>query len=555
MTVRHNFYFVTISKPIPLLIIQLVIVTCLHAQHPNNPPQEHRVYIYSQNQVFDASTTPESDCFNGVDDNGDGLTDADDTHCYFYLDSINYMDCQPTTIIWACSTIGLHWINLATNEEGIVSPADGLFFIDMTWGPNGKIYAIDFVGRIYEVDPLTWSYTPVGFVGGAVGITVDGSGMLYLATLIGLTGEEGCELVKFDPVTHQKEKILRLSDYGLFASGDCCFLDGFMYISCNGYIAKVDVKSKSVEKLRIKQFPLFTSYGMTSIGDGYLYLTDNTTGIYRLDPATMDATLIARFSASEMQTFGFASYVEACHAPCVKPVVSLGADTVVCTNSPLLLTAQSDRTVSSFLWSNGDTSKIATITSPGTYSIKVANKCETSYDTVVISSASKPIVTLPKDTLICEFSSIVLQNSQTVNNNDRILWSDNSDQPTLRVTAPGTYWLQMSNSCGSAADTVQISPKIDSCECFLYIPNAFSPNNDHVNDVFQISSNCLLKGNIQIFNRWGQSVYRSEDLNQGWNGELAGQVQPEGIYVYTIQFSYTAHPETFTRKGIITLLR
>jgi gliding motility-associated-like protein len=538
-----------------LLIFQLSLVNILHAQQPKAIPQTKKFSSHSHNQQLDQSIIPESDCSNGIDDDGNGLIDSDDSHCYFYLDSINYQDCQPTTILWACSTLGLHWINLATNEEGIVSPADNLFFIDMTWGPNGKIYAIDFVGRVYEVDPLTLSYTPVAFVGGAVGVTVDGSGVLYLVTLIGLTGEDGCELIKFDPITHQTEKILRLSDYGLFASGDCCFLDGFLYVSCNGYIAKVDIKSKSVEKLPIKQLALYTSYGMTSIGDGYLYLTDNTTGIYQLDPATMDATLVARFNSSEMQTFGFASYVEACHAPCVKPKISLGPDTVVCTNSSLVINAQTDRNVSSFLWNDRTTQKIKTITTPGIYTITVANKCESSSDTVVITSAEKPMVALQSDTLICDFTSIVLHNLQLTQERDHFLWSDGSDQPKLIVTAPGTYWLQMSNACGSVADTLQISPKIDSCECFVYIPNAFSPNNDHANEVFRLSSNCLIEGSFQIYNRWGQLVYRSEDLNEGWNGVFAGEVQPEGIYVYTIRFSYPSHPGIFTRKGAITLIR
>ena len=77
-------------------------------------------------------------------------------------------------------------------------------------------------------------------------MTADGAGMLYLTAY---SDVQTCDLLKFNPVTHQGEKIVRLSDYGLLASGDCCFLNGFLYVSCRGYIARVDINTKLVEKL------------------------------------------------------------------------------------------------------------------------------------------------------------------------------------------------------------------------------------------------------------------------------------------------------------------
>jgi gliding motility-associated-like protein len=220
-----------------------------------------------------------------------------------------------------------------------------------------------------------------------------------------------------------------------------------------------------------------------------------------------------------------------------------------------MLNAETDRTVSSFAWSNGTNQKINTITSAGTYWVQVNNMCETSFDTVVVTTADKPSVALQNDTLVCNYSSIVLKNLQPSQPRDRFLWQDNSVQPIFTVTIPGTYWLQASNACGVSADTVKIAGKVDSCECFVYIPNAFSPDNNRANDIFQISSNCLLKGSIQIFNRWGQLVYRSDNLDEGWNGMVAEQLQPEDTYVYAIQFSYMGQPGTFNRKGAVMLLR
>jgi gliding motility-associated-like protein len=64
-----------------------------------------------------------------------------------------------------------------------------------------------------------------------------------------------------------------------------------------------------------------------------------------------------------------------------------------------------------------------------------------------------------------------------------------------------------------------------------------------------------VEGSIEIFNRWGQRVYRSEKLDEGWDGFLAGKLQPEDVYVFTLQFSYTQFAGMFTRKGAFTLIR
>src|SRR5688572_21947293 len=170
-----------------ILIFQLLIVNSLHAQHPKDFPHSHVFSNQGQNQQLDESLSPEFDCSNGLDDNGNGLADMNDSHCYYYFDSINH-NCQPTSILWACSDLGIHWINLATNEDRIVSPSlNNDFFVDIAWVPNGKLYAAGESGKIFEIDPLSWSLTPIDFISGYQpnGMTADGTGMLYLTAYVG----------------------------------------------------------------------------------------------------------------------------------------------------------------------------------------------------------------------------------------------------------------------------------------------------------------------------------------------------------------------------------
>ncbi len=85
----------------------------------------------------------------------------------------------------------------------------------------------------------------------------------------------------------------------------------------------------------------------------------------------------------------------------------------------------------------------------------------------------------------------------------------------------------------------------------LFIPNAFSPNNDQRNDVFSISGSIkCLPSQIKIFNRWGQLVYFSSDITQSWDGTFGSAVSPEGIYYYLI-----VGENGYVRNGSLSLFR
>ncbi|WP_181358341.1 gliding motility-associated C-terminal domain-containing protein [Taibaiella chishuiensis] len=89
----------------------------------------------------------------------------------------------------------------------------------------------------------------------------------------------------------------------------------------------------------------------------------------------------------------------------------------------------------------------------------------------------------------------------------------------------------------------------------LLIPNAFTPNGDGRNDIFQISnfSNEKLI-DFRIFNRWGTILFRSTDPKNGWDGTYKGQEQPMGVYGYLICIGYP-DGKVETYKGTVTLLR
>ena len=92
----------------------------------------------------------------------------------------------------------------------------------------------------------------------------------------------------------------------------------------------------------------------------------------------------------------------------------------------------------------------------------------------------------------------------------------------------------------------------------VYVPNAFSPNGDLINDVFSIYANSDLKevSSLDIFDRWGVLVYHGEALGyeEGWDGTINGKNAPVGAYVFTAQV-LMADDKKRAMQGMLTLVR
>jgi gliding motility-associated-like protein len=90
-------------------------------------------------------------------------------------------------------------------------------------------------------------------------------------------------------------------------------------------------------------------------------------------------------------------------------------------------------------------------------------------------------------------------------------------------------------------------------EVSLYIPNAFSPNGDSKNEIFQPKGTGLLELNGAIFNRWGEQIYSWSGLENGWDGTVNGLKVQNGIYAYIINGKYN-NSRTFTKVGSVMLI-
>ena len=111
-----------------------------------------------------------------------------------------------------------------------------------------------------------------------------------------------------------------------------------------------------------------------------------------------------------------------------------------------------------------------------------------------------------------------------------------------------------SNNC-TTADSLYIT--VDDCSGSIFAPNVFTPNNDGHNDTYRVYSNCAIIKRLCIFNRWGEKVFETTNIDQGWDGTYQGTPQPPSVYVYYLEYYNNTGTTGQVKqlKGSITLLR
>lgn len=201
--------------------------------------------------------------------------------------------------------------------------------------------------------------------------------------------------------------------------------------------------------------------------------------------------------------------------------------------------------------SQNGTSVTYTHTVVGTNVIKLtaSHRCgadSVKYDFIVLPL---PRVNLGVDSIImCPGELKMIGINQTA---DSIFWSTGErdvDSITINgLTSP--IKVEVYNSGCLAKDSVFVSTN-----CDIFIPTAFSPNSDGLNDLFNMMNKSVKTYTLKIFNRWGELVFETNDLNTSWNGTYKGAPCPVDNYTY-IASGVRYNDDAFYLKGTLTLLR
>ncbi|MBS1584965.1 MAG: PKD domain-containing protein [Bacteroidetes bacterium] len=132
--------------------------------------------------------------------------------------------------------------------------------------------------------------------------------------------------------------------------------------------------------------------------------------------------------------------------------------------------------------------------------------------------------------------------------------SSEEENPVKQFNRSGTF-----NVCLTASDTNDCSsmvckPVEASVLELIGVPDAFSPNGDGKNDVLYVRGFGVKTMTVTIYDRWGQKMFATEDMNIGWDGTFKGAKQPADAYVYVLDATFESG-HTFHKQGNITVLR
>ncbi|MDA9563821.1 gliding motility-associated C-terminal domain-containing protein [Flavobacteriales bacterium] len=101
----------------------------------------------------------------------------------------------------------------------------------------------------------------------------------------------------------------------------------------------------------------------------------------------------------------------------------------------------------------------------------------------------------------------------------------------------------------STSNTIETIPEI-----FLYVPNAFTPNGDGLNDTFGALGHGAKEYHMEVFNKWGELIFESDDMGTQWNGTFQGEKVLPGTYIYSINAT-SYYNKDVQRQGSISIVK
>lgn len=237
-----------------------------------------------------------------------------------------------------------------------------------------------------------------------------------------------------------------------------------------------------------------------------------------------------------------------------KPVAQISGDTLVCYNSEFTFIASGGTT---YLWSDGtpsDTLSGIAIDTTSYYVVVGLGKCT---DTAYTSLYAKPLPAIDafNDTTIFLGQSVgihAVADYPVQWLNDDSLSCNDCFNPIANPAHTTTYCVQTQlNGC---VDTACVTVYVDETCGEVFVPSAFSPNDDGNNDCLKAYGNCIKDIVFRVYSRWGEVIFESTNKNECWDGKFKGKDLNTGVYVFTVNAKLYNGEEVFM-KGNVSLFR
>jgi gliding motility-associated-like protein len=132
--------------------------------------------------------------------------------------------------------------------------------------------------------------------------------------------------------------------------------------------------------------------------------------------------------------------------------------------------------------------------------------------------------------------------------------TSNDRDPIHDYDRPGTYYVTLKIVSAEGCESEITLEVVVETDFYIYVPNAFTPDGDGLNECFEIKGVGFDSFEIKIFDRWGNQVFFSDNVEQCWDGSINGQLAPQGVYTYTI-FLRLPFDKIYQKQGAVTVYR
>ena len=211
--------------------------------------------------------------------------------------------------------------------------------------------------------------------------------------------------------------------------------------------------------------------------------------------------------------------------PAFKPVFSIGNDTTLCEGKNLELHVNYKN--ATYLWQDGSKSPVYNVTQQGLYWVKVTNICGLKTDSIVVFYFHPNTVKIGNDTTLC-FDQFTLAAETGFHN---YIWSRELGKGCSDNQISGNYTVNALDNRGcKASGNINVTKK---CEYTIFVPNAIVEQGYGGTEYFK-GKPILLQFTMYVYNKWGDLVFQTNDINNGWNGTYLGKLVPVDVYVWEI---------------------
>ena len=133
--------------------------------------------------------------------------------------------------------------------------------------------------------------------------------------------------------------------------------------------------------------------------------------------------------------------------------------------------------------------------------------------------------------------------------------NSNIKDPIAQPNETTTYTVEITQDDCVGIQSVEVVVNSGVCdEPYIFVPLAFTPNNDGTNDILYVRGNPIEEVYFAVYNRWGQRVFETTDKNIGWDGTFQGRKLAPDVFAYYLEITCT-NGETYFRKGDVSILK